>query len=659
MRKWSGIKVNRPVGRRTFAWIAAICLSLSLLTAGCGQEAESAGNSGSAVSVQKPGDGVLGGEGKSEDRDPQGSGVSEGAENADGNTASNGAENPESGKASDGSSTGNADGKTSEGSRAGNADGKTSEGSSAGNADGKASDGSSAGNADGGVSEGSSAGNAGGSSASDSAGQQGSESSKGGSDSAGNQKSGTAPEAVNFEQIYDAAEAEMTGKVYLATQLSGYTGDGYLVGFESEGDSCSFQVEIPAAGSYDITVISAGIGGEKTNGITVDGETAGSFVTASEEFGEAVLQRVYLESGVHTIGIRTEWGWIGVDALKIKSAERLPESVFQVENALANPNATESAKGLMAYLQDIYGSYILSGQHSDKGVGGPEILALKKVNGDKTPAVLGLDFIEYTPSRVANGSSGISTKLAINFDAMGGINTFCWHWNAPEKYLTDSEPWYRGFYTEATKIDLAAIMNGEDEEGYELLLRDIDAIAEQIAILQEADVPILFRPLHEASGGWFWWGASGPESYIELWKLVFQRMTEYHKLNNIIWVWNGQDGDWYPGDEYVDIIGEDIYPGKQVYLSQSGKFSQAVGYTDSPRMIALTENGCLFDPDQAFRDQAPWLWFCTWSGEFVVKNNLPLLSEEYTEEAMVKKVYEDERVITLDELPDWKHYGRE
>ena len=114
----------------------------------------------------------------------------------------------------------------------------------------------------------------------------------------------------------------------------------------------------------------------------------------------------------------------------------------------------------MAYLQDIYGKYILSGQHSDKGVGGPEILALKKVNGDKTPAVLGLDFIEYTPSRVANGSTGISTQLAINFDAMGGINTFCWHWNAPEKYLTDEEPWYRGFYTEATNIDLGAIMRG-------------------------------------------------------------------------------------------------------------------------------------------------------------------------------------------------------
>lgn len=471
---------------------------------------------------------------------------------------------------------------------------------------------------------------------------------------------GTEPpaETPDFEQTFDAAEAETTGKVKLETKISGYTGEGYLAGFESPADSCTFTVEIPASGSYDITIASAGMGGEKTNGIEVDGETVGSFVTPSETFSETVLQRVYLEAGRHAVSIRTDWGWIGVDSLKIKNARRLPDSTFQVESGLVNPNATQSTIGLMEYLKSIYGSYILSGQHSDKGIGGAEILALKKVNGDKTPAVLGLDFIEYTPSRVANGSSGNATDLAVNFDAMGGINTFCWHWNAPEKYLTDSEPWYRGFYTEATNIDLAAIMNGEDEEGYELLLRDIDAIAEQIAILQEADVPILFRPLHEASGGWFWWGASGAESYIELWKLLFERMTDYHKLNNIIWVWNGQDKDWYPGDGYVDIIGEDIYPGKQVYLSQSSKFSEAADYTDSPKIIALTENGCLFDPELAFRDQAPWAWFCTWSGEFVIKNGMPLLSEEYTEEAMVKKVYEDERVITLDELPDWKHFGQ-
>lgn len=118
-------------------------------------------------------------------------------------------------------------------------------------------------------------------------------------------------------------------------------------------------------------------------------------------------------------------------------------------------------------------------------------------------------------------------------------------------------------------------MDGEDKEGYDLLMADIDAIAEQLLILKEAKVPVLFRPLHEASGGWFWWGASGPEAYKELYRLLYDRLTNEYGLDNLIWVWNGQDAEWYPGDEYVDIIGEDIYPGERVYQSQIASYLNA------------------------------------------------------------------------------------
>ena len=108
----------------------------------------------------------------------------------------------------------------------------------------------------------------------------------------------------------------------------------------------------------------------------------------------------------------------------------------------------------------------------------------------------------------------------------------------------------------------------------------------------------------------------------------------------------------------MDIIGEDIYPGNYVYSSQSGKFAEAVEYPDhypeTAKIVALSENGCFFDPDLAWRDQAPWAWFCTWSGEFVAQNGYNKLSGKYTEDYMVEKVYNHERVITLDELPDWK-----
>lgn len=213
------------------------------------------------------------------------------------------------------------------------------------------------------------------------------------------------------------------------------------------------------------------------------------------------------------------------------------------------------------------------------------------------------------------------------------------------------------FYTDKTKFNLARAMNGRDPDGYQMLLDDIDAIAVQLKRLQDADVPVLWRPLHEASGGWFWWGASGADAYLQLYKLMYDRLTNVHGLNNLIWVWNGQDAAWYPGDEYVDIIGEDIYPGKHVYTSQAARFIKALSYTDTRKLITLSENGCIPDPEQLVRDNIMWSYWCVWEGEFVLKaagfNNY---SEQYTEKNMLKKAYKSDTVITRKELPDLRNY---
>ena len=94
-----------------------------------------------------------------------------------------------------------------------------------------------------------------------------------------------------------------------------------------------------------------------------------------------------------------------------------------------------------------------------------------------------------------------------------------------------------------------------------------------------------------------------------------------------------------------------------MYTPQTSKYLEVLEYTDARKMVILSENGCLFDPDLAIRDGSMWGSFCTWGGEFVTKNSqLLLLSEQYTEEDMLKKVYEHEHVITRDELPDLKTY---
>jgi len=206
-------------------------------------------------------------------------------------------------------------------------------------------------------------------------------------------------------------------------------------------------------------------------------------------------------------------------------------------------------------------------------------------------------------------------------------------------------------------MDLTAIVNGEDEEGMALLKKDIDNIARQLLTMQEAGVPVLWRPLHEASGGWFWWGAEGPDTYKKLYVLLYDTLTNEYGLNNLIWVWNGQHADWYPGDEYVDIVGIDIYAGEHVYTSQIDQFLTNLGYSQGSKMVVLSENGTMIDPELAVRDRAMWGYFCTWSGEFVMTDNVrKTYSEQYTGIEMLTKVYNSEFVITRDELPDLHNY---
>lgn len=454
---------------------------------------------------------------------------------------------------------------------------------------------------------------------------------------------------------WEAEDAQLKGGAKIESKKTGYTGTGYVGGIKEDEDGCIFTIEIAAPGFYDLNFICASEGGYKENYVFADGESVGMLAGENTEFAESVIRRVYLEAGSHEIEITKSWGWIYIDSLVVKEAEELDKKIYEVSAKLVNENAEECAKRLFSYMCDIYGTDILAGQYCDKGQFGHENACIWKTTGGKYPAVLGLDFIEYSPSRAANGSVGFATEYAIEFWENGGIVTFCWHWNPPEKYLTDT--WWKGFYKESTSIRLDDIMNGKDEEGMELLLSDMDVIAEQLKILQEAGVPVLWRPLHEASGGWFWWGDCEPESYIKLYRMMYERFTDYHGLNHLIWIWNGQDKAWYPGDEYVDIIGEDIYPGEQVYTSQIERYMKALEYTEERKMIVLSENGCLFDPDLAIRDGAMWGFFATWGGEFVsATENLNVYSERYTEESMLRKVYEHEHVITLDELPDLKNY---
>ncbi len=379
--------------------------------------------------------------------------------------------------------------------------------------------------------------------------------------------------------VYEAEEGTLRG----GTSAKEEGGIGYVEGFSGEEDELELAIHIEENGFYDLNFVSRSAdGGYKENYVAVDGERMGTAAVEGKEYTDSLISRVYLETGDHTVKLSSYWGWIQVDSLKVKPSDELDPGRFDIEPVLVNQNATENTRRLMAYLCDVYGTDILSGQYCDTGMFGTENAAIWKTTEGKYPAILGLDMSNYTPVSAAHGAEGHATEYALEYWDKGGIVTFCWHWTTPDKYITGN--WYSTFYKEHTNIDLARIMSGQDQEGYDLLVADIDAIAEQLQILQEADVPVLWRPLHEAGGGWFWWGNAGADAYKQLYVLMYDRLVNHHGLNNLIWVWNGQDKDWYPGDEYVDIIGEDIYPGEHVYTPQTSKYLEALEYTDAKKM---------------------------------------------------------------------------
>ncbi|MCL1844731.1 MAG: beta-mannosidase [Defluviitaleaceae bacterium] len=455
---------------------------------------------------------------------------------------------------------------------------------------------------------------------------------------------------VEFPLVYEAEDADLLGTNFSDTH-GNFSGRGYVAGFHGGMDSVAFRVTIPADGFYDLNFVTATADhGFKANRIYINGEVAGLVYAESYDFADSYLRRIFLEEGEHTIRYGTYWGWMYLDKLLISPSPGLPADIFYVPPYLINPNATESAHELMRFMTDIYGRYILTGQYTDYGVNSAEFTVIRQITG-QTPAVLALDLMDYTPSRVLRGATSRTIEYAIEFHEMGGIVKFCWHWGAPEGY--DTGRWYRTFWVNYTDFNLQDALDGTDPDGMYFIYRDIDAISEQLKRLYEADVPVLWRPLHEAAGGWFWWGASGPQAQIDLWRLMYHRMTDYHGLNNLIWLWNGEHADWYPGDEYVDMIGEDPYPGERAYSALSERFLQALEYTDAPKMIVMSENGSLFDPDLAVRDGAMWGFFATWKREFVLASrNPPVYSEVWTEQWMLEHVYAHERTLSLEDLQE-------
>ena len=333
--------------------------------------------------------------------------------------------------------------------------------------------------------------------------------------------------------------------------------------------------------------------------------------------------------------------------------------------------ATTKTRAVFSYLRSIQGKATLTGQQDLTWKDAIDMAERVHKDTGRYPALMGYDFMNY--GMTANWVEGVTqTEEAITYAQKGGLVTFAWHWRDPSRLNTvnvnDAH-----FYTKDTRFQIPIKDGALDtaSAAYAQINAGIDLIAAELKKLSDANVPVLWRPLHEASGnngdGWFWWGrtrtdgAPQPYAQILLWRHMYDRLVNYHELHNLLWVWNGQSAAWYPGDDVVDIVSHDIYDStdNKTYKSQITLYTQARKYSAEEKLIALSENSYIPDPDKIAADGAWWLWFMTWNdGNF---NEVTLESgthqdnfwsgDFYNTSAHKTRVYQHENMITLDELP--------
>jgi mannan endo-1,4-beta-mannosidase len=291
----------------------------------------------------------------------------------------------------------------------------------------------------------------------------------------------------------------------------------------------------------------------------------------------------------------------------------------QTAPAPVNPHASPEARALLAYLDSISGTATITGQHNYPNDGSRWTDLAYDLTG-KYPGLFGEDF---------GFSAGDTKDSVLSRPAMieevkrqyknGSVIALTWHEVRPsddepvtfrdsvQGHLTDYE--WQQLLTPGTPL-------------YNRWCAQVDVIAGYLRQLRDAHVPVLYRPYHEMTGKWFWWGRRpGKDGSAALYRQLYDRFVNVHHLDNLIWVWNVNApspdlppmADYYPGAQFADVVTMDVYGEfKQEY------YTSMLALADG-KPIALAEVGGLPSPDVLDR-QPRWTYFMCWS-EFIRTGN--------------------------------------
>ena len=329
-------------------------------------------------------------------------------------------------------------------------------------------------------------------------------------------------------------------------------------------------------------------------------------------------------------------------------------------------NRSEEARNLLAYLEENVGKKILTGTHACVNYNTNEADWVYQHTG-KYPAINTIDFIHDIYSSSGGWINYSSTTLWRSWTSKGGIMSAMWHWNMPANNGSDytCTP---GSEDGQTSFRPSAIFEPTSED-YKTMISRIDKVAAWLKPLQRSGIPVLWRPLHEAQGNWteanpgtgwhkawFWWGIDGPAAFVELWRVMYDRMVNHHGLTNLIWVFNAGDSKkWYPGDEFVDVVAYDFY---NQDLGSMRKWYNRFQQDYPGKLYAISEFGSIPKVSEFWADGQYWSFLIPWydydrtsqpgSDAFnsTDHNNANI---EYWNDALGL-----ECVVTRDELPSFK-----
>ncbi|MBO4585522.1 MAG: hypothetical protein J5675_02865 [Bacteroidales bacterium] len=308
-----------------------------------------------------------------------------------------------------------------------------------------------------------------------------------------------------------------------------------------------------------------------------------------------------------------------------------------ITKTLVTQDPTPKVQALYDYLLTIYGKKTISSIMADVNWNTKEA---DKVFGavGKHPAMNCYDFIHiYVPKN--NWIDYTDLTPVTSWYNAGGIVSLMWHFNVPVN--KDTQPGTDGSGVTCTPGKTTfraanALKDGTWENAW--YIQETDKVADIILRLQELGIPAIWRPYHEAAGNayakawsgsaWFWWGFDGEEVYKQLWEDMFRRFNA-KGIRNLIWVWTAQnfngdsnsydnDADYYPGDDFVDIIARDIYG--DTPENNAVEFVQLQNQYNT-KMITLGECGHNTSTGVQFPEipdiwaaGANWSWFMPWYG---------------------------------------------